>query len=75
MRRPATKSNPAQTGASTNMTVWSRFPAWLTAALLALVTIVVYWPVTRCDFVNFDDPTYVTENFHVQAGLKWEGVN
>ena len=44
------------------------------AVLLALVTIALYWPVTRFDFVNYDDPLYVTENPHVQAGLTWEGL-
>ena len=37
--------------------------------LLAAVTLVVYWPVTRCDFVNYDDPDYFTSNPHVLAGL------
>lgn len=43
---------------------------------LALVLIVVacYWPAVRLGFVNFDDPLYVTENRHVQAGLTWEGL-
>ena len=49
-------------------------PAWLMAVLLALVTIAVYWPATRCDFVNYDDDVYVTENAHVQSGLTWEGM-
>ena len=52
----------------------SRFPVWLIAALLALVTIALYWPATRCDFINLDDPDYVTGNPHVQGGLNWEGV-
>ena len=56
MRRPATKSNPAPTRASTPVMARSRFPVWLMAVLLALVTIALYWPATRCDFVNFDDP-------------------
>jgi protein O-mannosyl-transferase len=38
-------------------------------ALLAAVTLAVYWPVTRCEFVSFDDPDYVTRNPQVQAGL------
>ena len=42
--------------------------------LLALVTIALYWPATRYDFVNYDDPLYVTDNPHVQAGLTWEGL-
>ena len=37
--------------------------------LLAAVTLVVYWPVTRYDFVNYDDPDYFSSNSHVQAGL------
>ena len=42
--------------------------------LLALVTIALYWPAMRCDFINYDDPTYVTNNQHVQGGLNWEGL-
>jgi tetratricopeptide (TPR) repeat protein len=37
--------------------------------LLILLTLVVYLPVLQYDFINFDDPTYVTENSHVQNGL------
>jgi Flp pilus assembly protein TadD len=37
--------------------------------LLVAVTLVVYWPVTRCDFVNYDDPDYFFSNPHVLAGL------
>jgi tetratricopeptide (TPR) repeat protein len=29
----------------------------------------IYWPATRNDFVNFDDPDYVSENLHVTGGL------
>ena len=29
---------------------------------------------TGYDFVNFDDPQYVTGNQHVQSGWNWEGV-
>ena len=44
------------------------------AALLALVTAVLYWPAMRCDFVNYDDSDFVTANLHIQGGLSWEGV-
>jgi tetratricopeptide (TPR) repeat protein len=47
----------------------SPVPAWLLAAVLVLVTLALYWPATRCDFVNYDDPDYVTENVRVQMGL------
>ncbi len=52
----------------------SRLPVWLMAAMLVLVMIAIYWPVTGYDFVNFDDPAYVSANAHVQAGLTWENI-
>ena len=52
----------------------SRFPVWLMAVLLALVTMALYWPATGHDFINYDDPLYVTDNPHVQAGLTWKGL-
>lgn len=39
--------------------------------LLAAVTLAVWWPVVRCDFLNYDDPDYFTANPHVQTGLGW----
>src|SRR5208283_4687991 len=74
MRRPATQSEPAPARATATGTVRSRFPVWLVAVLLGLVTIGLYWPVTGHDFVNFDDDLYVYQNAHVQSGLNWEGV-
>jgi protein O-mannosyl-transferase len=41
---------------------------------LALVTLVAYWGVFSSGFVNYDDPYYVVQNRHVQAGLTWDGV-
>jgi tetratricopeptide (TPR) repeat protein len=42
--------------------------------MLALATLAVYWPATRCDFIDFDDPDYVTANPQVQSGLNRESV-
>ncbi|HEX6822150.1 MAG TPA: tetratricopeptide repeat protein [Candidatus Sulfotelmatobacter sp.] len=42
--------------------------------LLALLSLVIYNPVTRMGFVNYDDPAYVTANRHVQGGLTWKMV-
>src|SRR5262245_19701247 len=42
--------------------------------LLAVVTLVIYLSVGRCDFVNYDDSDYVTSNPHVLTGLKPEGI-
>lgn len=41
---------------------------------LGLLTLGIYNPATYNDFVNFDDPTYVTGNQHVRAGLTWDTV-
>jgi protein O-mannosyl-transferase len=43
--------------------------------LLTAVTLAVFWPVRLNDFVNYDDPVYVTENPHVQAGLTRAGIS
>ena len=74
MRRPATKSKPISQRSSVNAVDRSRFPVWLMAVLLVLVTIALYWPATGYDFVNYDDDVYVTSNAHVQSGLSWESI-
>ena len=38
---------------------------------LGLATLACYWPVKTYDFLNYDDPYYVTGNFHVLSGLSW----
>jgi tetratricopeptide (TPR) repeat protein len=45
---------------------------WLVAALLALTTAVIFSPVIGFDFVNYDDPVFVTKNVYVQRGLSRE---
>lgn len=42
--------------------------------LLVLLTLLVYSPVSRNQFVNFDDDRYITANTHVKAGLSWTTV-
>jgi protein O-mannosyl-transferase len=51
-----------------------RAPVWVLAVLLAVATLAVYFPAARNGFVDFDDPLYVTQNQHVQAGLSWRNV-
>ncbi len=46
---------------------------WICLALAAL-TVALYAPALSCGFVAFDDPVYVTENRHVQAGLTLDGL-
>ena len=44
------------------------------AAVILFVTSAVYWQVYKHQFINYDDPKYVTENRYVQSGLSWENV-
>jgi protein O-mannosyl-transferase len=48
-------------------------PASWICLFLVLGTLAVYWPVTRYEFVAYDDTDFVTANPHVQAGLTAEG--
>lgn len=43
------------------------------ALLLAVITAATYRPVLRHDFINYDDPDYVTFNETVQRGLTGDG--
>ena len=74
MRMLVTKPKPDPGRATIPAGNRSPFPPWLVAVLLALVTIALYWPAMQCDFINYDDPDYVTANPHVQGGLTWAGV-
>jgi len=46
----------------------------LVCVLLALVTLLVYWPGRHFAFASYDDGLYVAQNPVVQAGLTWTGV-
>lgn len=46
---------------------------WIALGLF-LMTAIVYLPSARFDFVDFDDPHYVTGNEFVNTGLRWENV-
>src|ERR1039458_9071473 len=74
MRQPVTRSKPAPTWTATAAIARPRFPVWLMAVLLGLVTLALYWPTTGFGFINYDDADFVTSNVHVQGGLNWEAV-
>ena len=46
----------------------------LLSFVLAIAVIAVYYPVHWQPFANYDDADYVTDNFHVKAGLTWTTV-
>ncbi len=58
-RRPAaTGSEPARSG--------RRIRAAVLPALIALLTLVAFWPALGGGFTNWDDPGYVTENYLIR---------
>lgn len=46
----------------------------LISLVICLLVFALYWPVSDYGFINYDDPIYVTDNEHVQAGLTIEGL-
>lgn len=46
----------------------------LIIVLLCAVTIAVYWQVKSHEFVDADDPLYITENMHVQGGMTFDNL-
>jgi tetratricopeptide (TPR) repeat protein len=46
----------------------------LLGLLLIAATLGVYWGVWTFEFVNFDDPIYVSENPHVRSGISRENA-
>ena len=51
-----------------------RYRSVFICVVLVGVTVGVYRRVVGYDFVNFDDPMYVSENKRVNEGFSWEGV-
>src|SRR6266508_1994538 len=52
----------------------TRRRTFLACLVLSCLTLATFWPVTRHDFIIYDDPDYVSENPHVQGGLNWKSV-
>jgi protein O-mannosyl-transferase len=74
MRRLVTEAKPAPTRAAAAVMAWPRLPVWLMGVLLVLGTTALYWPATRCEFINLDDPIHVTGNVQVQKGLTLQSI-
>jgi len=68
--KPTPRAVPAPNHSKSD---WIRRPAFL-GILLFVATLVVYLPAGHNDFVNYDDPDYVTSNDHVLSGLSWQNI-
>lgn len=51
-------------------------PVWITASIIAIITVVVYLPALQNGFVNWDDQLYVSENQNIRyisiGFFKWD---
>jgi protein O-mannosyl-transferase len=74
MTRKASRAQGYNRAAATTPRVGAPLEFLILPALLALGTLMVFWPVTGHDFVNLDDSVYVTDNLHVQQGTTWASV-
>ena len=54
--------------------VWTRYAPLAVCLFLALAVALVFGQTLDCDFVNYDDPTYVCDNPLVKRGLTAEGI-
>src|SRR5580765_816764 len=66
------KSSPHPPPGMLRKSVWQR-PSWV-GLLLVLGILAVYLPVLRFDFLQYDDPDYVTRNPQVLGGVTWNGI-
>jgi hypothetical protein len=41
---------------------------------LAILTVITFWTLKDCGFINLDDDFYVYENAYVQSGLNWNSI-
>ena len=46
----------------------------LICLFLAIAALMAFWQVNQCDFINYDDPSYVTENIHIRNGVTTEAI-
>ncbi len=41
---------------------------------LTAATLIAFRQLNQCDFINYDDPLYVTENIHIRHGITTEAI-
>jgi Tfp pilus assembly protein PilF len=60
--RQAHSRNQPSPSALSNKNSGTNKRQWVTLTVLAVLTFVVFYPSLKCEFTNWDDGTYVTEN-------------
>ena len=46
----------------------------LICLVLTILTVITFWSLKDCGFINFDDDIYVYKNAYVQSGLNWNSI-
>jgi hypothetical protein len=54
--------------------ITERYRTLLASLFLIIAVLTVYFNVQYYEFVNYDDPSYVTENQIVKSGLNWSSI-
>lgn len=70
---PVSQPAPVATSGSSALPRWGRREALIVALLLG-ATVLTYSSLPACEFINYDDDKYVTENPYLQVGLSWRGL-
>jgi len=70
---PCEKGKSFQTRKHNKSMINERSRALLASVLLSIAVLTVYFNVQYFEFVNYDDPPYVTANQIVKSGLTWKG--
>jgi len=66
--------NRSTDGRSRHLPISSGWKVFLISFSLFALAFLVFFPVTRNEFINYDDTVYVTENPHVQTGPTWANL-
>lgn len=71
--KPHAEPDPVDNKAS-HLSVRPGLRTAVVCALLFAGTAFLFGRALDCEFVNYDDPGYITGNPHVQGGLSWPGI-
>src|SRR6185436_14384995 len=64
----------AETGKATGASPSADSKTVTVCIVLAVITLALFGPTKRFEFISYDDPEYVTENAVVRQGLTGQGI-
>ncbi len=56
------------------ITVLNRRSIFFVIIVLTTIILSAYWPVQNHEFINYDDPSYVTDNYLIQNGITFGSI-